>query len=70
MFLVTKLNIKINGKTVPINNVTTTTFNNGVIDLVMDLPQVSSLNSIMFVIGERCSYESLRETITDITKVK
>lgn len=66
----TKLNIKINGKTVPINNVTTTTFNNGVIDLVMDLPQVSSLNSIMFVIGERCSYESLRETITDITKVK
>ena len=64
-----KLNIKVNGKTVYVNNVATTAINNGVIDLVIDLPPVSSLKDITFVIGERCSYESLRQTVTDITKV-
>lgn len=65
----TKLNVKVNGKTVQINNATTTTFNNGVIDLIIDLPPVSTLKDITLVIGERCSYEGLRQTITDITKV-
>jgi len=64
-----KLNIKVNGKSVQINNNTITTFNNGVINLIIDLPQVSTLKDITFVIGERCSYESLRQTVTDITKV-
>ncbi len=66
---VTKLNVKLNGKTIQINNATTTTFNDGVINIVLDLPAVKNINDITLVIGQRCSYESARCTITDITKV-
>ncbi len=65
---VNKISVKINGKTLNIDGKNVKTINNGVINLVIDLPTgINNIKDIMLVTGERNSYNSCRTTITNFT---
>lgn len=64
-----KLNVKINGVTLKINNANTVSLENGVINLVIDIPaNVNNIKDITLVTGAKTGYEGYRTTITSFTK--
>lgn len=64
------LNVKINGKTVTINNQTTTEIIDGIITLTVDIPtNIQVVRNITLVTGARTAYEGYRTTISSITTV-
>lgn len=65
-----KINIKVNGKTIQNEGSSTTNITDGKIVLTLTLSQVSNIQSITIVVGERTAYESYRGNVTDITRVK
>lgn len=67
-----KLNVKINGVSIKVNNATTFDIQNGKINLVIDLPEkvtnINNIKNITLVTGPRTAYESYRMTTTSFTK--
>ncbi len=67
-----KLNVKINGVSIKVNNATTFGIKDGVINLVIDLPAkvttINSIKNITLVTGPRTAYEDYRMTTTSFTK--
>ncbi|MBE6485713.1 MAG: hypothetical protein E7Z85_02585 [Methanosphaera stadtmanae] len=64
-----KLNVKINGVTLKINNANTVTLENGIINLVIDIPaNVNNIKNITLVTGAKTAYEGYRTTITSFTR--
>ena len=64
-----KLNVKINGVTLKINNANTVSIENGIINLVIDIPaNVNNIKDITLVTGAKTAYEGYRTTITSFTR--
>lgn len=67
-----KLNVKINGVSIKVNNATTFNIKDGVINLSIDLPEkvtnIKFINNITLVTGPRTAYESYRVTTTNFEK--
>lgn len=67
---INKLSVKINGKTLTIDGSNVKSINNGVINLVIDIPSaVRDVKEIMLVTGERDAYNGCRTTLTNFIKV-
>ena len=67
---INKLNVKINGVTVSINNKTTVDVTNGKISLTISIPSnINNVKSVTLVTGARTAYEGYKTTISEITRV-